>query len=203
MKLVKSLACLLVAVPVMASAGSYSMQKETIVDVAVGNENFSTLVTALKAADLVGALQGEGPFTVFAPTNEAFSKLPQETLNELLQPENKKDLQAVLTYHVVDGKVDAETAMGLTEAPTLQGEKLAISVDGSNVMINQAQVVAVDIGASNGIIHVIDTVILPPSVTQTAEINRMVSENPTATGPQAQYNVFFNNWEKIQNPTLK
>ncbi|MGB0205617.1 MAG: fasciclin domain-containing protein [Neptuniibacter sp.] len=200
MKLIKTLACFLLAVPLMATAGSYSMKKENIVDVAVGNDNFSTLVTALKAADLVGALQGDGPFTVFAPTNEAFSKLPQETLNELLKPENKKDLQAVLTYHVVAGKVDAKTAMGLSEAASLQGEKIAISLDGSNVMINQATVVAADIAASNGIIHVIDTVILPPSISQTAEINRMVSENPTAAGFHP--NVFFSNWEKIQNPTL-
>ena len=200
MKLIKTLACFLLAVPLMATAGSYSMKKENIVDVAVGNDNFSTLVTALKAADLVGALQGDGPFTVFAPTNEAFSMLPQETLNELLKPENKKDLQAVLTYHVVAGKVDAKTAMGLSEAASLQGEKIAISLDGSNVMINQATVVAADIAASNGIIHVIDTVILPPSISQTAEINRMVSENPTAAGFHP--HVFFSNWEKIQNPTL-
>lgn len=200
MRIIKTLACFLLAVPLMATAGSYAMKKESIVDVAVGNENFSTLVTALKAADLVGALQGDGPFTVFAPTNEAFSKLPQETLSELLKPENKKDLQAVLTYHVVAGKVDAKTATGLSEAASLQGEKIAISLDGSNVMINQAKVVAADIGASNGIIHVIDTVILPPSVTQTAEINRMISENPTAAGSYT--NVFFSNWEKIQNPTL-
>ncbi|MGH1460540.1 MAG: fasciclin domain-containing protein [Neptuniibacter sp.] len=200
MKLLKMLACFFVAVPLMASAGSYSMKKDNIVDVAVGNDSFSTLVTALKAADLVSALQGDGPFTVFAPTNDAFAKLPQETLNELLKPENKEDLQAVLTYHVVSGKVDAKTAMGLSEASSLQGEKITISLDGNNVMINQAKVVATDIAASNGIIHVIDTVILPPSVTQTAEINRMVSENPTAAGFHP--NMFFTNWEKIQNPTL-
>lgn len=200
MKLIKTLACLIVALPMMASAGSYSMQKEDIVDVAVGNDNFSTLVAALKAADLVGALQGDGPFTVFAPTNDAFAKLPKETLNELLKPENKADLQAVLTYHVVSGKVDAKTAMGLSEASSLQGEKIAISLDGSNVMINQAKVVMADVNASNGIIHVIDTVILPPSVAQTAEINRMISENPTAAGFHP--NVFFSNWEKIQNPAL-
>ncbi|MGI1670621.1 MAG: fasciclin domain-containing protein [Neptuniibacter sp.] len=199
MKLIKKLACLILALPMMATAGSYSMQKEDIVDVAVGNDNFSTLVAALKAADLVGALQGEGPFTVFAPTNDAFAKLPQETLTELLKPENKADLQAVLTYHVVSGKVDAKTAMGLSEAPSLQGEKIAISLDGGNVMINQAKVVMADVKASNGIIHVIDTVILPPSVLQTAEINRMISENPTAGFHP---NVFFSNWEKIQNPAL-
>lgn len=199
MKIIKTLACFLLAVPLMATAGSYSMKKD-IVNVAAGNESFSTLVTALKAADLVGALQGDGPYTVFAPTNEAFAKLPEETLADLLKPENKKDLQAVLTYHVVAGKVDAKTAMGLSAAPSLQGENIAISVAGANVMINQATVVATDVDASNGIIHVIDTVILPPSLQQAAEINRMIEDNPTAAGANQQ--TFNMNWEKIQNPTL-
>lgn len=199
MKIIKTLACFLLAVPLMASAGSYSMKKD-IVDVAAGNESFSTLVTALKAADLVGALQGDGPYTVFAPTNDAFAKLPEETLANLLKPENKKDLQAVLTYHVVAGKVDAKTAMGLSAAPSLQGENIAISLAGGNVMINQATVVAADVDASNGIIHVIDTVILPPSLQQAAEINRMIEDNPTAAGANQQ--TFNMNWEKIQNPTL-
>ncbi|WP_415895396.1 fasciclin domain-containing protein [Neptuniibacter sp. PT34_22] len=199
MKIIKTLACFLLAVPLMATAGSYEMKKD-IVDVAAGNESFSTLVTALKAADLVGALQGDGPYTVFAPTNEAFAKLPEETLADLLKPENKKDLQAVLTYHVVAGKVDAKTAMGLSAAPSLQGENIAISVAGANVMINQATVVAADVDASNGIIHVIDTVILPPSLQQAAEINRMTEDNPTAAGANQQ--TFNMNWEKIQNPTL-
>ncbi|WP_415892857.1 fasciclin domain-containing protein [Neptuniibacter sp. PT8_73] len=199
MKIIKTLACFLLAVPLMATAGSYEMKKD-IVDVAAGNESFSTLVTALKAADLVGALQGDGPYTVFAPTNEAFAKLPEETLANLLKPENKKDLQAVLTYHVVAGKVDAKTAMGLSAAPSLQGENIAISLAGGNVMINQATVVAADVDASNGIIHVIDTVILPPSLQQAAEINRMTEDNPTAAGANQQ--TFNMNWEKIQNPTL-
>ncbi|WP_415897186.1 fasciclin domain-containing protein [Neptuniibacter sp. QD57_21] len=199
MKIIKTLACFLLAVPLMATAGSYSMKKD-IVDVAAGNESFSTLVTALKAADLVGALQGDGPYTVFAPTNDAFAKLPEETLADLLKPENKKDLQAVLTYHVVAGKVDAKTAMGLTAAPSLQGENIAISLAGGNVMINQATVVAADVDARNGIIHVIDTVILPPSLQQAAEINRMTEDNPTAAGANQQ--TFNMNWEKIQNPTL-
>ncbi|WP_415899545.1 fasciclin domain-containing protein [Neptuniibacter sp. QD48_11] len=199
MKIIKTLACFLLAIPLMATAGSYSMKKD-IVDVAAGNESFSTLVTALKAADLVGALQGDGPYTVFAPTNEAFAKLPEETLANLLKPENKKDLQAVLTYHVVAGKVDAKTAMGLSAAPSLQGENIAISLAGGNVMINQATVVAADVDASNGIIHVIDTVILPASLQQAAEINRMTEDNPTAAGANQQ--TFNMNWEKIQNPTL-
>jgi len=199
MKIIKTLACFLLAVPLMATAGSYEMKKD-IVDVAAGNESFSTLVTALKAADLVGALQADGPYTVFAPTNEAFAKLPEATLADLLKPENKKDLQAVLTYHVVAGKVDAKTAMGISAAPSLQGENIAISLAGGKVMINQATVVAADVDASNGIIHVIDTVILPPSLQQAAEINRMTEDNPTAAGANQQ--TFNMNWEKIQNPTL-
>jgi len=199
MKIIKTLACFLLAIPLMASAGSYSMKKD-IVDVAAANDSFTTLVTALKAADLVGALQADGPYTVFAPTNEAFAKLPQETLTELLKPENKKDLQAVLTYHVVSGKVDAKTAMGLSAAPSLQGETIAISLSGDNVMINQAKVIAADVNASNGIIHVIDTVILPPSLMQAAEINRMTMENPTAAGTHQ--DTFSGNWSKIQNPAM-
>lgn len=139
-------------------------EKPTIVGIAAGDDSFSTLVTALKAADLVSVLDGKGPFTVFAPTNEAFSKVPAETLNNLLKPENKAQLQAVLTYHVVSGKVDAATAMTLSEANTVQGEKINISLNGKKVMINDAQVVSADIDARNGVIHVIDTVILPQSV---------------------------------------
>ncbi|WP_296062833.1 fasciclin domain-containing protein [uncultured Amphritea sp.] len=139
-------------------------EKPTIVDIAAGDDSFSTLVTALNAADLVSVLDGTGPFTVFAPTNEAFSKIPADTLANLLKPENKAQLQAVLTYHVVSGNIDAATAMTLTEAKTVQGEVINISMNDNKVMINNASVIAADIGARNGVIHVIDTVILPPSV---------------------------------------
>jgi uncharacterized surface protein with fasciclin (FAS1) repeats len=134
---------------------------QTIVDIAVGNPDFSTLVTALKAADLVGTLSGAGPFTVFAPTNDAFAKLPAGTVEDLLKPENKAKLTAVLTYHVVGGKVLAADVVGLSEATTVQGGKLSIKVNGSSVMVDNANVVKTDIVGSNGVIHVIDNVVLP------------------------------------------
>lgn len=137
--------------------------KSDIVDVAVANGSFNTLAAALKAADLVGVLKGEGPFTVFAPTDEAFAKLPAGTVEELLKPENKEKLQAVLTYHVVAGKVAAADVVKLSSATTVNGADVSISVDGGNVGINDSTVVMADVMASNGIIHVVDTVLLPPS----------------------------------------
>ena len=133
----------------------------TIVEIAVGNPDFSTLVAALKAADLVEALSGDGPFTVFAPTNEAFAQLPAGTLDMLLLPENKAKLAGILTYHVVPGKVMAADVVTLTEATSLQGDTIAISVEDGTVMVDDATVVATDIDASNGVIHVIDAVIMP------------------------------------------
>lgn len=144
-----------------ALAGHHgSMKQQTIVDVAVGNPDFSTLVAALKAADLVGTLSGEGPFTVFAPTNDAFAKLPAGTVENLLKPENKAQLIAVLTYHVVPGKVMAADVAGLKSAGTVNGKP--IRIDTSNgVKVDNATVTATDIAASNGVIHVLDSVILP------------------------------------------
>ncbi len=144
-------------------AGGYkSMKAEpSIVEIAAGDENFSTLVAALKAADLVDVLQGDGPFTVFAPTNEAFAALPEGTVENLLKPENKDQLIAVLTYHVVPGKVYAEQVTQLSSAETVQGSKISINTDMGKVKVDNAQVVAADIKASNGVIHVIDAVILP------------------------------------------
>ncbi|PMN91503.1 fasciclin domain-containing protein [Enterovibrio norvegicus] len=134
--------------------------KQNIVDIAAGNPDFSTLVAAVKAAGLVETLQGRGPFTVFAPTNEAFAKLPAGTVESLLQPENKDQLVAILTYHVVPGKVMAKDVVDLTEATTAQGS--IISIDTTNgVKVDNANVVATDIEASNGVIHVIDSVIIP------------------------------------------
>ena len=130
-----------------------------IVDVAAGNENFSTLVAAVKAAGLVDTLKGKGPFTVFAPTNEAFAKLPAGTVEDLLKPENKGKLVAVLTYHVVAGKVMAADVKA-GEVATVQGSKATIATDGG-VTIDGAKVVTADVAADNGVIHVIDTVILP------------------------------------------
>jgi uncharacterized surface protein with fasciclin (FAS1) repeats len=135
---------------------------QDIVDTAVGAGQFKTLAAALKAADLVGALKGSGPFTVFAPTDEAFAKLPAGTVENLLKPENKAKLTAILTYHVVPGAVKAEQVTKLDEAKTVNGAMVKVSTEDGKVMINDATVVKADIAASNGIIHVIDKVILPP-----------------------------------------
>ena len=134
---------------------------QTITDIAVGNPDFSTLVAALQAAGLAETLMGEGPFTVFAPTNEAFAKLPAGTLDELLKPENKQKLTDILLYHVVSGSVLAADVVNLTEAETVQGQKVEIKVDMGKVMINSSTVTATDILADNGVIHVIDSVLLP------------------------------------------
>ncbi len=135
--------------------------KKDIVDTAVGAGSFKTLAAALKAADLIETLKGKGPFTVFAPTDEAFAKLPAGTVESLLKPENKEKLIAVLTYHVVPGKVMAADVVKLTEAKTVQGGKVTIEVKDGKVKVDGANVVKTDIAASNGVIHVIDAVILP------------------------------------------
>lgn len=132
-----------------------------IVDTAVAAGSFKTLAAALKAADLVDTLKGKGPFTVFAPTDEAFAKLPKETLESLLKPENKKKLVGILTYHVVSGKVLAKDVVKLTESKTVQGSSVKIVAKDGNVTVDDAKVTKTDIVASNGVIHVIDTVILP------------------------------------------
>ena len=134
-----------------------------IVSLAANTEFLSTLVAAVKAGDLVDVLQGDGPFTVFAPTNDAFAALPAGTVETLLRPENKDQLIAILTYHVVPGKVmSTDLSDGMT-ATTVNGAAIDISVSGEGVMINNAKVTAADIGAANGVVHVIDTVILPPT----------------------------------------
>jgi transforming growth factor-beta-induced protein len=150
------------AMPTEASA-PVEESSNTIVDIAAGNPDFSTLVAAVLAADLAEALSGEGPFTVFAPTNEAFAKLPAGTLESLLLPENKQALTDILLYHVVSGSVLAADVVNLTEAETLLGKNVNIKVDMGNVMINEANVIATDFIADNGVIHVIDSVILPPA----------------------------------------
>jgi uncharacterized surface protein with fasciclin (FAS1) repeats len=132
-----------------------------IVDTAVAAGSFKTLAAALKAADLVDTLKGKGPFTVFAPTDEAFEKLPKGTLESLLKPENKKKLAGILTYHVVSGKVLAKDVVKLTEAKTVQGSSVKIVVKDGKVTVDGANVTKTDIETSNGVIHVIDTVILP------------------------------------------
>jgi uncharacterized surface protein with fasciclin (FAS1) repeats len=135
---------------------------QDIVDTAVGVGQFKTLAAALAAADLVETLKGPGPFTVFAPTDEAFAKLPAGTVENLLQPENKAKLTAILTYHVMPGAVKAEQVTKLSEAKTINGAMVKVSTEDGKVMINDATVVKADIPASNGVIHVIDKVILPP-----------------------------------------
>jgi uncharacterized surface protein with fasciclin (FAS1) repeats len=131
-----------------------------IVDTAVAAK-FSTLVAAVKAAGLVETLKGKGPFTVFAPTDEAFAKLPKETLESLLKPENKDKLAAILTYHVVAGKVTAADVVKLTEAKTVNGKSVKITVENGVVKIDGAKVTKTDVTCSNGVIHIIDTVIIP------------------------------------------
>ncbi|CDU13293.1 fasciclin domain-containing protein [Vibrio coralliirubri] len=143
-----------------AHADHHGMKKD-IVDVAAENGSFNTLVAAVKAAGLVETLKGDGPFTVFAPTDEAFAALPEGTVDMLLKPENKDKLIAVLTYHVVPGKIMASEVMKLDSAVTVQGEAVMVGIDHGNVMINKAQVVMADVEASNGVIHVIDAVLLP------------------------------------------
>jgi uncharacterized surface protein with fasciclin (FAS1) repeats len=132
-----------------------------IVDTAVGAGNFKTLAAALQAAGLVDTLKGEGPFTVFAPTDDAFAKLPDGVVADLLKPENVDRLRAVLTYHVVAGSVPASEVVKLDSAKTVNGQTVDIVVDGAKVMVDSANVVITDIMASNGVIHVIDSVILP------------------------------------------
>jgi uncharacterized surface protein with fasciclin (FAS1) repeats len=142
---------------------AFNADRKDIVDTAVGAGSFKTLVAAVQAAGLVETLKGAGPFTVFAPTDEAFAKLPAGTVESLLKPENKEKLVAVLTYHVVPGKVMAADVVKLTEAPTVQGSKAKVKVADGTVMIDNAKVVKTDIETSNGVIHVIDAVILPPA----------------------------------------
>ncbi|MGH1417331.1 MAG: fasciclin domain-containing protein [Hyphomicrobiaceae bacterium] len=146
----------------VAATPAIAAQKD-IVDTAVGAGTFKTLVAAVKAAGLVDTLKGKGPFTVFAPTDAAFAKLPKGTVESLLKPENKDKLVAILTYHVVPGKVMSKDVAGkTTKAKTVQGTE--ISVDATNgVKVDNATVTIADIGASNGVIHVIDTVVMPKS----------------------------------------
>ena len=137
-----------------------------IVDTAVADGRFTTLVAAVGAAGLVETLKGEGPFTVFAPTDDAFAALPAGTVDELLKPENKQKLTDILLYHVVSGKVMAADVTALTSAPTVLGKDVTVKVDMGNVYINEAKVIITDIETSNGVIHVIDAVLLLPQMRQ-------------------------------------
>ncbi|MGE0361511.1 MAG: fasciclin domain-containing protein [Vicinamibacterales bacterium] len=136
-------------------------QGQDIVDTAVAAGQFTTLATALQAAGLVDTLKGAGPFTVFAPTDAAFAKLPKGTVEDLLKPENRARLTAILTYHVVPGKVMAADVAKLTTAKTVQGGSVKVATMGASVMVGSAHVTTADVAASNGVIHVVDTVLLP------------------------------------------
>ena len=147
---------------ITANAGHHKSGKTgDIVDVAVAAGQFNTLAAALEAADLVGTLKGDGPFTVFAPTDDAFAKLPAGTVEHLLKPENRDELVAILTYHVVPGKVYAADVIKLDSATTVNGADVRIKTSDEGVSVDGASVIKTDIAASNGVIHVIDTVILP------------------------------------------
>ena len=154
-----------VLIAAQATAGHHAKEAKSkdIVDTAVAAGQFNTLAAALEAADLVDTLKGDGPFTVFAPTDAAFAKLPEGTVESLLKPENRDQLIAILTYHVVPGKVKAADVVKLSEAKTVNGQDVSITVADNGVQIDNANVVKTDIGASNGVIHVIDTVIIPAS----------------------------------------
>uniref|UniRef100_UPI004048997F fasciclin domain-containing protein n=1 Tax=Roseivirga sp. TaxID=1964215 RepID=UPI004048997F len=153
-----------VVVMLFASLNTVQAQNKDIVDLAVGQDNLKTLVAAVKAAGLVDVLKGKGPFTVFAPTDAAFAALPAGTLEMLLKPENKDKLVAILTYHVVAGQVMSTDLSNGQEAATVQGEKIKVSIYDGKVKISGANVIAADVKASNGVVHVIDAVILPPSM---------------------------------------
>lgn len=158
---------------VAVSTMNANAQENDVVDIAISSEDHTTLVTAVKAADLVGTLKGEGPFTVFAPTNKAFDALPKGTLEGLLKPEAKKDLAGILTYHVVAGELDAaaviatiKKAGGKAEVKTVNGGSLTATLKGKSVILvdakgNKSKVVATDLKGSNGIVHVVDAVLLP------------------------------------------
>jgi len=154
-----------VLVAAQATAGHHAKdgKSKDIVDTAVAAGQFTTLAAALQAADLVDTLKGDGPFTVFAPTDAAFAKLPEGTVESLLKPENRDQLVAILTYHVVAGKVEAADVVKLDEAKTVNGQDVQITVADNGVQVNDANVIKTDIEASNGVIHVIDTVIIPSS----------------------------------------
>lgn len=153
---------LLVALPFSVNAD----EPKDIVDTAVGAKKFTTLVAAVKAAGLVETLKGKGPFTVFAPLDSAFAKLPEGTVATLVKPENKKTLTGILTYHVVAGKVMAadaiKVAKGAGKAKTVQGSEIKITLKNGSVYVNGAKVVTADVKCSNGVIHIIDSVIMPP-----------------------------------------
>lgn len=160
--LFKPLLCML-AIAGMTAVTNAADEKKDIVDTAVADGSFKTLAAALKAAGLVETLKGAGPFTVFAPTDEAFAKLPEGTVETLLKPENKAKLVDILTYHVVPGNVPAEAAMKLKEATAVNKKTLTLEVKGEALYLNKSKVTTADVKCSNGTIHIIDAVLMPPA----------------------------------------
>ena len=156
-----TLAAAAAALVIAPAASSAQMIEKDIVTVAVEAGSFKTLAAALEAAQLVEALQGDGPFTVFAPTDEAFAALPKGTVESLLKPENREKLAAILTYHVVPGRIYSETVAAGDEFVTLQGQKVKTRTHEEQVFVNGARILKADIETTNGVIHVIDSVILP------------------------------------------
>ena len=173
----KRLYMAVVATVLMSISAFAGHTRKDIVDTAVQAGSFNTLAQALKAADLVDTLKGQGPFTVFAPTDQAFNNLPPGTLEVLLKPENKDQLRSILTYHVVPGRVTASDVVKLTSAKTVNGQEVRISVLKGVVRLNDAKVTKTDIAASNGLIHVVDRVIVPPmgEVSQVSKIDDMLA----------------------------
>lgn len=163
LRLAKLAAAALVGVALAAGSTTALTADKNIVDTAVGAGQFKTLTTAINAAGLTATLEGPGPFTVFAPTDAAFAKLPAGTVENLLKPENKAKLAAILTYHVVPGAITSADVLKLSEAKTVNGEMVVVRAMDGSVMINNAKIITTDIPASNGVIHVIDSVLLPPS----------------------------------------
>jgi uncharacterized surface protein with fasciclin (FAS1) repeats len=153
----------MVSVAVLSTGSVSAADKKDIVDTAVAAGSFKTLAAALTAAGLVETLKGEGPFTVFAPTDEAFAKLPAGTVEELLKPENKAKLTDILTYHVVAGNVASDAAMKLTTATALNKKAIKLEVKEGALYLNESKVTAADVACTNGVIHIIDTVLLPPA----------------------------------------
>jgi len=148
----------------MSTDSSMSMSGKDIVETAMSTGMFNTLASALRSADLVDTLKGTGPYTVFAPTDEAFAKIPASTLQMLMRPENKDKLRSILMYHVVPGRTDSKAVMAMDSARTAGGQNLSIMMMGDRVMVGNAHIVKADVMASNGVIHVIDTVLMPPGM---------------------------------------
>ena len=164
MKTMLTFSSLALAAMLAAAPATHAQQTKNIVDTAVAAGSFTTLAKALTAADLVATLKGPGPFTVFAPTDEAFAKLPAGALENLLKPENKDRLRRILTYHVVAGEVRSADVVKLQSAKAVSGDTILVKVSGGKVRVDDANVTKTDIQASNGVIHVIDAVILPKGI---------------------------------------